>query len=441
MRTYLDGSASSPHFGSAFAVFQGLNAHSCNITASVSPLQSSGGSEFWALHLQPQPNPNPLQFVLCDNANVVDCYRLAKHPDFHLFHKHPSGYWIKSFRSAIVQLSAQCVQVEVRWIKAHTGFKGNEIAAAFAKWASFALLPTSLILPPSQKGSITWQGMPVPRKLTQKSYSHLLPKHRHTDIKLPVSYDWFQSTSWFWSLPFKRSAGIFCTKGHNPHFRMENHPCPACTHPHPMDPISVTALCTKAAHIQQAFMQAWPAPFEALVSDWWHAAPSARYKHNFIRALLPIPIYNHLFSRMGLTKTSFNSQLGAAIKERRDKTTKAVKTAKEWLIDNPLCFPLPTAVRLNLWSMKGSPMGTSFSSAPKRKPQYHEPDPLPSKVTQNSATRMPKRCKKTPHRPVTQPAIRPQKLPPPQPFFSPSLWDFFQLRPPPEPPPCEVHCT
>ena len=441
--TYLDGSASFPHFGSAFAVFEGLNAHSCNVTASVSPLQSSGGSEFWALHLklhhlQTHPNPNPLQFVLCDNANVVDCYRLAKHPDFNLFHKHPSGHWIKSFRSAIVQLSAEGVRVEVRWIKAHTGFKGNEIADAFAKWASFAILPTSLILPPPQKGSITWQGMPVLGKLTQKSYSHLLPKHMHTDIKLPESYDWFQSTSWFWSLPFKWSAGIFCTKGYNPHFRMEKHPCPACTHPHPMDPISVTALCTKAAHLQHEFIHAWPAPFQALVSEWWHTAPSARHKRNFIRTLLPIPLYNHLFSRMGLTKKSFNSQLRAALKERRDKTTKAVKAAKDWLIENPLCFPLSPAVSLNLWSMKGSPMGTSLSSAPKRKPQYHEPEPLPSKVTHKAATRTPKRGNKTPHRPLIQPAMRPQSLPPPQPFFSPSLWDFFQLRQPPEPPPSGV---
>ena len=105
---------------------------------------------------------------------------------------------------------------------------------------------------------------------------------------------------------------------------------------------------------------------------------------------------------------------------------------------NPLCFPLSPAVSLNLWSMKGSPMGTSFSSAPKRKPQYHEPEPLPSKVTHKAATRTPKRGKKTPHRPLIQPAMRPESLPPPQPFFSPSLWDFFQLRPPPEPPPSGV---
>ena len=73
---------------------------------------------------------------------------------------------MKSFRSAIVQLSAQGVRVEVRWIKARTGFKGNEIADAFAKWASFAILPTSLILPPPQKGSMPWQCMPVLGELT-----------------------------------------------------------------------------------------------------------------------------------------------------------------------------------------------------------------------------------------------------------------------------------
>ena len=190
--------------------------------------------------------------------------------------------------------------------------------------------------------------------------------------------------------------------------------------------------------LEEEFIHAWPAPFQALVSEWWHTAPSARHKRNFIRTLLPIPLYNHLFSRMGLTKKSFNSQLRAALKERRDKTTKAVKAAKDWLIENPLCFPLSPAVSLNLWSMKGSPMGTSLSSAPKRKPQYHEPENLPSKGTHKAATRTPKRGKKTPHRPLIQPAMRPQSLPPPQPFFSPSLWDFFQLRPPPEPPPSGV---
>ena len=101
-------------------------------------------------------------------------------------------------------------------------------------------------------------------------------------------------------------------------------------------------------------------------------------------------------------------------------------------------YSLSPAVSLNLWSMKGSPMGTSFSSAPKRKPQYHEHELLPSKVTHRAATRTPKRGKKTPHRPLIQPAMRPQSLAPPQPFFSPSLWDFFQLRPPPEPPPSGV---
>ena len=74
-----------------------------------------------------------------------------------------------------MQLSAQGVRVEVRWIKAHTGFKGNEVAEGVAKWASFAILPTSLILLPPQKGSITWQGMPVLGKLTQNHTATSFP--------------------------------------------------------------------------------------------------------------------------------------------------------------------------------------------------------------------------------------------------------------------------
>ena len=76
--------------------------------------------------------------------------------------------------------------------------------------------------------------------------------------------------------------------------------------------------------------------------------PSAKHKRNFIRTLLPIPLYNHLFSSMGLTKKSFNGQLSRALNERRDKTPEAVKAAKDWLIENPLCFPLSPAVSQNL---------------------------------------------------------------------------------------------
>ena len=67
----------------------------------------------------------------------------------------------------------------------------------------------------------------------------------------------------------------------------------------------------------------------------------------------------------------------------------------------------------------------------------HQPRANPHQPSTNP-TRTPKRGKKTPHRPLIQPAIRPWTQQPPQPFFSPSLWYFFQLRPPPEPPPFGV---
>ena len=194
--TYLDGSASPPHFGSAFVDVNNINSHSCKTTASPSPLSLSGGSEFWAVHiklhsLKSQSPVTALCLVLCDNANVVDCSALAKRSDFNQFHNHPSGHWIKSFCHSINQLLAQGTRVELRWSKAHTGFRGHEIAGAFAKWASLAILLSSLRLPPPPKRSITFQGIPLLGKITQKFYSNILQKHMHNDIKLHESFDWF----------------------------------------------------------------------------------------------------------------------------------------------------------------------------------------------------------------------------------------------------------
>ena len=87
-----------------------------------------------------------IHFVLCDNSHVVECFRLAKNHLFTILHKHPLGQWIKVFRMYLSVI--QTKSVRVRWIKAHTGFLGNEIADTFAKWSSLAISPTSLILPP-----------------------------------------------------------------------------------------------------------------------------------------------------------------------------------------------------------------------------------------------------------------------------------------------------
>ena len=82
-------------------VFQHItdhNAQSCNVTASTSP--------FCAWHmelysLQPQALSRSLHFIVCDNANVVDCFRLAKCSEFNLFPKHPSSYSLKCFISSV----------------------------------------------------------------------------------------------------------------------------------------------------------------------------------------------------------------------------------------------------------------------------------------------------------------------------------------------------
>ena len=201
-----------------------------------------------------------------------------------------------------------------------------------------------------------------------------------------------------------------------------------------MDPISFIALCAKAEPLQQGFIHAWPAPFQMHISNWWHSAPSAKRRRNFIRTLIPIPLYNYLLVHMGLPKKTFCMQLATALKERRKQTTVVVNKAKDWLIDNPLQFPLPPAVSGNLWNMTGSPMG--IISTQKRRPEYHEPEPLPAKVTKKSAMKAPKRGKQTQNRSRTHSSSHLDISDPPKPFYSPELWNYFQLRPPAEPPPC-----
>ena len=157
--TYLDGSASARHFGCAFVQYNHFNTQPCDVIASASPLLSSRGSEFWALHVKLHSltlgTENAIHFILCDSSNAVSCFQLAKDPTFALMQKHTSGNWIKSFGSSIAHFFFKGVRVEVKWIKAHTRFQGNEMAYTFAKWASFAISASSLVLPPPQKRSIT----------------------------------------------------------------------------------------------------------------------------------------------------------------------------------------------------------------------------------------------------------------------------------------------
>ena len=107
-------------------LYSHFNAPSCDITASVPPLLSSGGSEYWALHMKPisllQDAANPIHFLLCDSSHVVNCLQPAKNPPSALFHRHPSGNWIKSFRMSLSVLQAKGIRAEVKWIKVHTGF-------------------------------------------------------------------------------------------------------------------------------------------------------------------------------------------------------------------------------------------------------------------------------------------------------------------------------
>ena len=210
---------------------------------------------------------------------MVDCSAVAKRSDFNQFHSHPSGHWIKSFCHSINQLLAQGTRVELRWSKAHTGFRGHEIAGAFAKWASLAILLSSFRLPPPPKGNITFQGIPLLGQITQKFYSNI---HMHNDIKLHESFDWFNLLALELAVQMVRR-----------HFL------------HQGSQSALQNAKTPMSCMPSTFIQAWPEQFHSFIHQWWQSPPSAGHRRNFIRTLMPVPLYNHLLKHTGLSKKHF----------------------------------------------------------------------------------------------------------------------------------------
>mmetsp|Transcript_28141 Transcript_28141/g.47839 ORF Transcript_28141/g.47839 Transcript_28141/m.47839 type:complete len:217 (+) Transcript_28141:98-748(+) len=216
---------------------------------------------------------------------------------------------------------------------------------------------------------------------------------------------------------------------------MEKHPCPTCSEPHPMDPISVVASCSQAAHLQQEFIGSWPEPLRSLVAQWWHTKPTAKHKHICARTLLPLPLCDFLLHRMNLPRKMFCTQLQIALRGRRANTARAATTAKQWLIDHPRGEPLPTPVSGGLWNMTGSPMGPSPAVGLKREPQCHAPDPLPPKVCRTTATPTSKGGTSAGNKPSSNTRMHSSVSRIPQPFFSTTRMNFCRGRPQPEPPP------
>ena len=192
-----------PITGSA-AVFAGRQ--STFALVSPCPYADSGDAEFWTLltilwHYVEHP-PVEETIILCDNQQVVRLIRSLLSGDA------PSrptmcaaGTWLVVLGDFLC-LHPWSPMLRLVWVKAHVGFRGNELADGLAKWAAQAIPPST---PPTFRRSLTHNGTVVVGRAPKSALKSLVPSHEHRDILVSASFDWVRGTSWFGILPFKWS--------------------------------------------------------------------------------------------------------------------------------------------------------------------------------------------------------------------------------------------
>ena len=94
------------------------------------------------------------------------------------------------------------------WVKAHLGFRGNELMDGLSKWAAQTFTP---LVPPTFRRSLAHQGTVIVGRAPRAALLSLVPGHDHQDISVSASLYWVRGTSWFSILPFKWFSGtIVC---------------------------------------------------------------------------------------------------------------------------------------------------------------------------------------------------------------------------------------
>ena len=121
-----------------------------------------------------------------------------------------AGTWLVVLRD-FLSLHPWDPMLRLVWVKAHVGFRGNELADGLAKWAAHAFPPT---VPPTFRRSLTHNGTVVVGRVPRSAIKSLVPSHDHRDISVSASFDWVRGTSWFGILPFKWVSGTLVLPGY-----------------------------------------------------------------------------------------------------------------------------------------------------------------------------------------------------------------------------------
>ena len=227
------------------------------------------------------------------------------------------------------------LHIILTWIKEHADFDGNEHSDKISKWVSLHL-PQHLENHNTDTSHFIYHNhTPVPGSITRKTVKHLLPSHKHNNIHLPSSTDFYAHTSWLSRLPFKWTNGLYCCTCFLPHYKLNTYHCPKCHTRHPLDPRTTVTECGTAKPIRDLFFEVWQQPFKQTVTKWWQLATRGE-RGNYIRTLIANSLSNALRDiPPNIPYFQHKQNLKTAFIYRGKRLKTALQEAQTWLRQNP----------------------------------------------------------------------------------------------------------
>ena len=134
-------------------------------------------------------------FFCIENSQLVDCVdRFLSGTAYPPPSSSSQGTW----RTVICSLISEATfTIGAGWLKSHVGFPGNEVADSLAKYTAYACRVTLTHRQPAARYSVTFQGSLWHHKFSGAARRRLYPRHQHTGIATPLSFDWLSHYSWF----------------------------------------------------------------------------------------------------------------------------------------------------------------------------------------------------------------------------------------------------
>ena len=313
--------------------------------------------------------------ILCDNQQVVNLTNAVvggtapTRPSMC-----SSGTWL-SVLVDFLTLHPWDPRVRLVWVKAHVGFKGNEVADGLAKWSAHSL-GASPFRP--FRHSLEFEGSTTAGRAPRTAIKSLTPSHVHADLSVTASFDWFRKTSWFGILPFKWVSGtVFLPHYH--HFNeLNDYHCHLCDHPHPRDPASQLALCSRFSTVIDQMIKSWSPPFTAMAREWWDTADRVQKRH-FGRTLVPRSLMDRFKSYPWDSRDHFRTSLGQELASRREALNLVVYDAFSLMRDTPIIGGPTPAINLplreNRWAGEFGDFSTTRGRVTHSHPRYTPPHP------------------------------------------------------------------